>query len=72
MDRGYDDGYPSWEHRVVSLWVSNDEDLYNAALKYDRMGFVVFLKTAMPLTPDGVVVSRELAEYAWDTVNEEN
>lgn len=59
-------GHPSREHWNVALWVANDEFTYSSAQGLDKDDFASLLMDAMPVTPDGVTVTEELAVYAWE------
>ena len=65
-------GHPSYEHWNVALWVGNDEYLYKTATAKPAVptAFSRWLSDVMPVTPDGVEVTEDLARYAWECVNE--
>lgn len=66
-------GHPSYEHWNVSLWVGNEEFLYDMAREMSRPRFATELKLILGgETPDGVCITNELAEYAWDCMNPED
>ena len=62
-------GHESYSAWNVSLWVSNDEYLYNLAISMKRGPFVRELLQSMPKTPDGVKVSWNTGKLAWDDCN---
>jgi len=66
-------GHPSYDHWNVALWFGNDEGLYIWALNSpDADTFADELESAgFDETDDGVTITRELAVYAWESVNEE-
>lgn len=67
-------GHPSYDHWNVALWVANKETLYFWAIACDTgEQFADELEAAdlFRTTGDGVTVTRELAVYAWECVNEE-
>ena len=64
-------GHPSYEHWNVTLWLSNDEGFYELAKEYSRESFVEVLSEFYKRTGDGVEVTPELAEYAYDCITEE-
>ena len=55
-DQSYN-GWTNYETWNVSLWLQNDEGLYNLALEYAQHGYnalAEFLTEFSPKTPDGV------------------
>lgn len=64
-------GHPSYEHWNVSLWVNNDQGLYEIALESSREHFIDLCWEHFRQTPDHVRVLPELAGYAWDSVHED-
>ena len=65
-------GHPSWEHWQAALWFGNDEGLYSIARSFDEPRQLwEFCKEAFTETPDGAVMTYDLAEYAWRSVDED-
>lgn len=64
-------GHPSYDHWNASLWVSNDEGLYKAALGSSKDCWLELVAECFPRTPDGVTMTPALAAYAWDDVHGE-
>jgi len=66
-------GHPSYEHWNASLWVNNDEGLYNLCRDaHSAEDAAATLLEVYPVTGDGVELTTTLAEYAAKTAREDN
>lgn len=66
-------GHPSYEHWNVSLWVSNDEALYQNAMlcqRAEQFADIIRRVYGFVRTPDGVRVTPALAAYAWECLDD--
>lgn len=57
-------GHPSYAHWSVFLAVSNDYQLYRAAHDLPEGQATDFIMSRLPVTSEGVTVTRLLAQYA--------
>lgn len=59
-------GYPSWDAWNVSLWINNDESLYNRALyhlKHSTNPFIATTKLMKELKENGVTQTPDGARF---------
>lgn len=63
-------GHPSYSHWNVTLWIENDEGLYNLA-RNSKSAANLWRLLEGDKTPDGVKYSRSTVTYAWKSVHED-
>ena len=64
-------GHKNYDFWNAALWILNEECLYRTARSYSLIDFREFVYEVMPTTPDGVLMSEDLIDYAYECANDE-